>query len=388
MKASLPFSVDRTSALSLIAQVSEGFRRAIESGVYRPGDILPNMEEISAAAGVSMMVTRAAIRRLAAAGLVEPRRRTGILVLDSGRLHWRGHVLVVTSELSDNYLVATVAAKLRVALGKAGYLVTQTTVLLDADKKPDYSALDLALREPTALVVALTARWGIPARIAASGVPFACYGSVSKAEFPSLVGCFDLDVGPALDDFAAHCRAAGVRRVMAVEKPGVRHLDCRAAVMAAGLAYEEWEIPSLEGPGAIRNVQRATLNAFAARLAEGRAWLPDVLFFNDDFRAQAALIALEHAGVRVPDDVAAVSWATVGGSPCHWLEITRIELNVEDCGDLFARHVLAYLSGGTFPRQGVRARPAYRLGDTFPRARAPRMANSPAPLAHQPQNVV
>lgn len=136
MKVSLPFAIDRTSALSLIAQVSEGFRRAIESGVYRPGDILPNMEDISAAAGVSMMVTRAAIRRLAADGLVEPRRRTGILVLDTGRLHWRGHVLVVTSELSDNYLVATVAAKLRVALGKAGYLVTQTIVLRDADKGP------------------------------------------------------------------------------------------------------------------------------------------------------------------------------------------------------------------------------------------------------------
>lgn len=136
MKVSLPFAIDRTSALSLIAQVSEGFRRAIESGVYRPGDILPNMEDISAAAGVSMMVTRAAIRRLAADGLGEPRRRTGILVLDTVRLHWRGHVLVVTSELSDNYLVATVAAKMRVALGKAGYLVTQTIVLRDADKGP------------------------------------------------------------------------------------------------------------------------------------------------------------------------------------------------------------------------------------------------------------
>lgn len=103
-----------------------------------------------------------------------------------------------------------------------------------------------------------------------------------------------------------------------------------------------------------------------ARLAKGRAWLPDVLFFNDDFRAQAALIALEHAGVRVPDDVAVVAWSALGGSPCHWLEFTRIELNVEDCGDLFARHVLAYLSGGAFPRKKVQARPVYRLGDTFP----------------------
>lgn len=366
MKVSLPFAIDRTSALSLIAQVSEGFRRAIESGVYRPGDVLPNMEDISAAAGVSMMVTRAAIRRLAADGLVEPRRRTGILVLDTGRLHWRGHVLVVTSELSDNYLVATVAAKMRVALGKAGYLVTQTIVLRDADKRPDYSALDLALREPMSLVISLTVRWGIPARIAASGIPFVCLGSVSKTEFPSLVGCIDLDFAPALGDFAAHCRAAGIRRVMWVSQPDVSYLDCRAAVEAAGLSCETWEIPSLEGPGAIRNVQRATLNAFAARLAKGRAWLPDVLFFNDDFRAQAALIALEHAGVRVPDDVAVVAWSALGGSPCHWLEFTRIELNVEDCGDLFARHVLAYLSGGAFPRKKVQARPVYRLGDTFP----------------------
>ena len=365
MPIRLPFAVDRTSALSLTAQMCEGFRHAIESGVYRPGDVLPNLEEISAAAGVSMMVTRAAIRRLAVGGLVKPRRRTGILVLDAQRLHWRGHVLVVTSELSDNYLVATVAAKLRVALGKAGYLVTQTTVLLDAAKRPDYSALDLALREPTSLVVALSSRWGIPARIAASGTPFVCSGAVSRTRLPALVGCLGLDVVHALSAFAAHCRAVGVKRVLAVRKPGVRHLDCRASLAAAGIACETWEIPSLEGPGAIRNVQRATLNAFAERLERGWAWLPDVLFFDDDFRAQAALIALEHAGVRVPNDVAVVSWSTVGGSPCHWLKLTRIELDVEACGDLFAGRVLDYLSGKSFPKR-VSAQAVYRLGDTFP----------------------
>lgn len=37
MKVSPPFAVDRTSALSLIAQVSEGFRRAIVSSSGRFG---------------------------------------------------------------------------------------------------------------------------------------------------------------------------------------------------------------------------------------------------------------------------------------------------------------------------------------------------------------
>ena len=257
---------------------------------------------------------------------------------------------------ADAELTGRIVLRNRRGVVKAGYLVTQTTVLLDAAKRPDYSALDLALREPTSLVVALSSRWGIPARIAASGTPFVCYGDVSRTRHPSLVGCLGLDVDSALAAFAAQCQAVGVKRVLAVQKPGVRHLDCRATLAAVGIVCDTWEIPSLEGPGAIRNVQRATLNAFAERLEEGREWLPDVLFFNDDFRAQAALITLEHAGVRVPDDVAVVSWSMVGGSPCHWMELTRIELDVEACGDLFVGSVLDCLSGKPFP-----------IGDTFGR---------------------
>lgn len=92
-------------------------------------------------------------------------------------------------------------------------------------------SLPFAIDRTSAL--SLTVRWGIPARIAASGIPFVCLGSVSKTEFPSLVGCIDLDFAPALGDFAAHCRAAGIRRVMWVSQPDVSYLDCRAAVEAA-----------------------------------------------------------------------------------------------------------------------------------------------------------
>ena len=366
MNITLPFVIDRTSALTLIAQMSEGFRMAIESGFYKPGDVLPSMEEISAAAGVSMMVTRAAIRRLTVAGLLKPRRRTGILVLDAGRPNWRGHVLIVTSELRDNYFVATVVAKIREALGKSDYVVTYATVLLDGRKKPDYSSLDLALREPTSLVVSLTSRWGVPERIAASKIPFVCFGEASiRKKVPQIAGVFSLEKTSAIADFVAHCRAVGVKRVMEVRKPGEAFLQIGTALAAADITCESWFVESLKGPGAVRNVQRAMLDAFAQRLEKGTKWLPDVLFFDDDYRAEAALVALEHAGIRVPEDVAVVSWSVLGGSPCHWQEFTRIELDAEDAGDAFARHILSYLAGGKIPKL-VAARPAYRIGDTFP----------------------
>ncbi|MBQ6246331.1 MAG: substrate-binding domain-containing protein [Kiritimatiellae bacterium] len=62
------------------------------------------------------------------------------------------------------------------------------------------------------------------------------------------------------------------------------------------------------GDNALGLVQRAT-DEFAARLAKGRKWLPDLLFFRDDHLATGALVALSVAGVRIPEDVRVVTWA-------------------------------------------------------------------------------
>ena len=60
----LPFAVVRSSRATLVEQVAEGLRRAIDSGFYKPGDVLPTTRDLATALGVSRIVTRAAVREL------------------------------------------------------------------------------------------------------------------------------------------------------------------------------------------------------------------------------------------------------------------------------------------------------------------------------------
>lgn len=62
----IPFDVDRNGCNNLSDQVAEGFREAIRSGYYQPGDVLPSRAEIAHALGISVRIPREAMAILAA----------------------------------------------------------------------------------------------------------------------------------------------------------------------------------------------------------------------------------------------------------------------------------------------------------------------------------
>ena len=77
---SVPFTIDRSQWGSLIDQMTDGLRRAIRTGFYRPGDKLPPVRELVAHFGVSNRVPVAAIKQLREEGLVETATRNGCVV--------------------------------------------------------------------------------------------------------------------------------------------------------------------------------------------------------------------------------------------------------------------------------------------------------------------
>ena len=50
----LPFSVDRERSTSLTAQIVDGVRQAVQTGVYKPGDLFPGFREIAKELGVCL----------------------------------------------------------------------------------------------------------------------------------------------------------------------------------------------------------------------------------------------------------------------------------------------------------------------------------------------
>lgn len=65
---------------TLTGQIEDGIRGLIAGGAYAPGDSLPARDVIAKSLGVSECVVRAALRRLAADGIVVSRPRIGCVV--------------------------------------------------------------------------------------------------------------------------------------------------------------------------------------------------------------------------------------------------------------------------------------------------------------------
>ena len=124
----LPFELDRNSAESLISQLVRGVSQGIGTGFWKPGDILPSLDEFAAAAGVSLAVVRGAMRRLADQGVVNPRPGVGTVVLEPSSRLWRGHVIVIDFETRSNFLFSRMSGTLRANLIRANYLPSAVSV--------------------------------------------------------------------------------------------------------------------------------------------------------------------------------------------------------------------------------------------------------------------
>ena len=356
MPKQLPFKVVKRSGTTLVRELVDGFRRAIDLGFYRPGDTLPSLREVARETGVSLVVIHEAFRRLAAEGYVNLRRGAGSFVTDRRAYAWRGHVVVATVDMREDFLVSAMAGTLRQSLMKAGYMVSTVPFGLKPSSY-DFSQLDAILQTPVTLVVVTSANPAIDHHLAKLKRPFLVFGESPHAE-----RCIPLDCSQAIAAFVAHCRATGVRNVTEVTV-GSNFASARDALAKAGIACRRWPILRRGGR---EDILRQTLDAFYRKIGKsGRKWLPDVLYFNDNFATQSALIALIESGIDIPGDVRLVSWSNAGEGPFWRKSLTRIEIDPDESGRIFADYVLAYLTGRKI-KQRVVISPKYIVGDTFP----------------------
>ena len=341
----LPFEIDRNGAEPLTAQIAQGVVRGIETGFWKPGDILPTLDAFAAATGVSLIVVRNAMRRLVDEGRVNPRPGVGTFVLDSSTRLWRGHVVIVDFESRSNFFFSRVNGILRESLIQANYLPSMVSI---AAEKYDVEPLNAILRQPVSLAVVLGLGHGhdaaIVKRIISTGPPVITF-SDRKRPLPKVVGHLRLDDSGAMENFARHCAEAGVRKIAHVRlKPSNEYMDTMPWERL-GIASEIWQLKPFDGVDPIENIQRGTMDFFERRLAGGRFRLPDVIYFDDDYAATAAIVALLRHGVRIPDDVQIASWVNRGSQPPFAGSFACIEADPFRCGEILSEIALAFLSG-------------------------------------------
>ena len=359
-----PFELKRTMRGGLAEQLAAEFRRAIKTGYYRPGDMLPPVREQTALLKVSRVVVVRAMAMLAEERLVHPRPHYGCEVCSREKPLWKGQVLIVVPPSGTQHYMNVICAKVREALITAGYLAQTVTVSCADDGKYDFAMLDLMMRQHTDLIVQLHDQPQIAKWLSSRKAPFVRL--TAAAGLRRLRGCMGVvrrSSGQAAAEFAAHCREAGVKDVLvaAAWGGGMRVLK---ALREVGLRADIWKLavpPGTPGP----QVSQHALDAMAARLA-GKRQLPELIFFDDDYLASGAITAMLYAGVRIPQDVcvAALTNRSSGSGLVFPVPLTRMEVDSMADGSTFAAAVLEYLKTGTFP-SGVTVGPKYVRGETF-----------------------
>ena len=358
----LPFSVNRDDSQTLVAQVSDGLRQAIVSGYYKVGEVLPSSYELVEKLGVSRIVTKAALRQLADEGYVMARPRIGSVVRDRAAKQWRGHVVLVYEVGDESYAHTVLADALLDRLAAAGYLMTRVSVPQTSKGRCDFSRLDVALAQSVDLIVTVFASSQVLAWLARQNRPYVVF-SERKTLPRSAVGGTWLDFNLALPDFAAACKAAGVKEVLNFYFWKTR-ADAAMVLRKAGIRVRNVPVKVDLSDGNLIGVKRAGMNTFAKLIAKGGLPHGTVCLISDDYLASGALMAIACAGLKVPDDIQLVTFANKRLGPIYARELTRMEFDARHAGEVLSDAVLEYLKTGVYPANSV-VGPVWVKGETM-----------------------
>ncbi len=362
MTKRVPFSVNRNDSQTLVAQVSDGLRQAIVSGFYKVGDVLPSSYELVKMLGVSRIVTRAALSKLDSEGYVMARPRIGSVVRDRATKQWRGHVVFVGEVGDENYSQTVLADTLLDRLTAADYLMTRVSVPHTSQGRFDFSRLEAALARSVDLVVTVFAVPQVLAWLARQGRPYVVF-SDRKTLPRSAVGVTWLDFNLALPDFAAVCKAAGVKEVMNFYFWKSR-ADAATVLRRAGIRVRNVLVKVDLSDGNLIGAKRAGMDTFAKLIAKGRLPRGTVCLITDDYLASGALMAIACAGLKVPDDIQLVTFANKRLGPVYVRELTRMEFDARHAGEVLSDAVLEYLKTGVYPSNSV-VGPVWVKGETM-----------------------
>lgn len=360
----VPFELARNERKSLVDQVVDGFRTAIESGYYAAGDVLPSRKELADILGVSVRVPRDAMERLAHEGLVNPRRGLGSQVLAKGNILWKGRVLFVwLVEDETSYFATRLIGEVRRRIIKDGYLFTSVALpSATGGKRVDLTLLDMAFCQSADLVIALAVPQSVRRYLSRKGARFVCVGD-ENCHLSGCVGRACVDPRPAVREFVACCVRQKVNRVLEVSC-GWRFLN--ADVMKdTDAAVEHCEIRMNEKADVLDNIMQSAFAFFMRRFSDRRN-LPDAILCSDDYIAFGAITALAILGIHAPEDVRLVVVANRGFAPVYDRPLSMVEYDYAEYGVGIAQYALSILGGKDVP-PCIGFVPRYICGETFVR---------------------
>jgi DNA-binding LacI/PurR family transcriptional regulator len=335
-----PFVIRREARTTLTEQIVRGITGAIRSGHYTTGEQLPTLLEMSAHLGVSMMVMRRAVARLAAAGEVTVRRKSGIRVSTTHDPVFKAHVGYFSPGTSASYYFAARDFAFLAALRQHDVRVSVIPIGGREAAQQFPSVRHLLDLQPVDLAVVAGITCGIERLLAERGVRWV--HAFPDEEVPGACDSIRLEREGCYRRLARHIRRCGIREATLFSIGAPAH-PAIAAFREVGI---ETRLLPCERPAAPDDsievpMERAGFRT-VAELARNGA-LPPFLYSDDDYFTRGALAALAAAGCRVPRDIQIATLANAGHVPVCAVPLTRIEMfplrEAEAMGQLVLRNL-------------------------------------------------
>lgn len=325
MNDRLPFVLDRGGDASLVEQLTDGLRRAIANGFYKPGERLPALRRLAEKVGTSIRVPRQALAILKEEGLVAGNGGGGTVVLEKDRTSYRGRVLLVHGGTFLSYHVDAIYGRITEILMRRRYRVEQILVPAASRGRSFYDFRDLRrnLRTGYDIVVGMGYVDGLVGELAKSGVPYVLVSGVG----PRPKGCVSVVANidrPAMEALSECCLRQRVMSVLQLDfdRCGV---DASAALKNVGVGFERLTVNLEQSRWRLDSFWRAAYTALETRLRDVKKARPDLIFFADDYLAEGGLWALAHCGLEAPRDVKVVTLANRGLPMAYSAELAKVE---------------------------------------------------------------
>lgn len=344
-----PFKLERESSVPMTQQLRNGFAEAIESGYYKPGEVLPTLRDISEIFGVSMSIVLDVVEYLVADGYVRPRPRLGTIVLSRGERSYLGHAIVIVPGMLSSYYGSVFANSFAEKMEEKGYSVS--ILFLSADSstgKYDLDRIDKALNKYVSIVVAIMPTKEIVEKLEKSSSPFIVM-SDALHDFPGSAGSIRRERYGINHEILAHCKERNIKTATQFIFESITdELPVFHGFSDPLISVETVRFQSEERLTTVGQVRRLGYDGFMRYYAEKKGVLPELIVVSDDVLATGVIMAIEHLRINVPEQTKLLVFSHKGNDHCVSFRYGQIQMDPSSDGQKTAEEILNYLRNNKY----------------------------------------
>lgn len=335
---------------SKYVQIAASLRSNIQEGHYQGTMRLPTEKELSETFQVNRQTVRRALSLLTSEGLIERRQGSGSYVRDSSQAH--GNSIAILTTYINDYIFPSILQDAQTVFSRNGYstMVFCTNNQVNMERE----VLKNILNSPVCGLLVEGTKAALPnpnldlyAQLREAGMPFVfLHGSYSALPDSVCISDDDVQGGYLLAHLLlkkGHSKIAGIFKSDDIQGHN-RYFGFLTAFREAGLPLPDSNVlwyTTEEKNQLLQHHDTTLLQDFIRNSMKG---ITAVVCYNDEIAFSLINLLLD-SGIRVPKDVAVVSFDNSSYSEFCKIKVTSLAHGTRHIGRIAAEHLVDMLQG-------------------------------------------